>query len=395
MFSDKTVKNLSGSSFIRAMFEEGEKLRRIHGPEKVYDFSLGNPDADPPESVMDAFKRYASGQFKGLHRYMSNAGYADVRAKIAGFITREQGVDLEDKHVVMTCGAAGGLNVILKSLLNPGEEVIVFSPYFVEYLFYIENSDGRPVIVPTDMTTFEPDAAVLEKSMTAKTKAIIINTPNNPTGAVYSEKTLRQIAAVLEKTENKYGTNIYVISDQPYDRIVYDGTVVPPVLGIFKNGLLANSFSKSHSLPGERIGYVAVSPAIKDVDMLINCLIFCNRTLGFVNAPSTLQKVVADTIGTGIDIAVYGAKRDLLYNHLISLGFSCIKPKGAFYLFPKSPIEDDTEFARKALDYNILVVPGRGFGCPGYFRIAYCVSLETIKASLPAFGLLAKECIGV
>jgi len=286
------------------------------------------------------------------------------------------------------------LNIILKSVLNPGEEVIVFAPYFVEYSFYIDNHGGKTVIVKPVSDTLEPDIDDLKSKITKNTKAIIINSPNNPTGIIYKEETLIKIAETLKDKQKEFGTEIFVISDEPYNKLIYDGVKLPSLLKIFDNAIQGCSFSKSLSLPGERIGFIAASPRIKEIDLLMDALIFSNRVLGYVNAPSLFQKVVADSLDVTIDVEEYKKRRDLLYNHLISLGFECIKPQGAFYLFPKSLIEDDAEFVKMALKYNLLIVPGRGFGCPGYFRIAYCTSLETIENSLPAFEALAKECRG-
>lgn len=391
MFSDKIVAKLKASSFIRVMFEEGERLRKIYGPDKVYDFSLGNPDAEPPDAVKEALKRHLTSD-PDIHKYMNNAGYDDVREKIAAQIQNESGVSISSSNIVMTCGAAGGLNVALKALLNPGEEVIVFAPYFVEYGFYIDNHGGTTVIVPPDTETFEPNLAELEKLITKKTKAIIINTPNNPTGVVYSEEVLTRMAALIEEKEKQLGTNIYILSDEPYTKLIYDVTL-PSVLKIFKNSIIVTSFSKSLSLPGERIGYIAANSAIENIDILMNALIFCNRILGFVNAPSLMQKVISDSLDAVVDVEGYKKRRDLIYNHLTSIGFSCKKPEGAFYLFPKSPIPDDVEFKNRALAHNILIVPGSGFGCPGFFRLAYCVRTKALENSLPAFEALIKEFI--
>lgn len=394
MLSQNIYSKINKSSWIRAMFEEGAKLRAIHGAENVYDFSLGNPDYEPPAEVKAAIKKYTSDEVPGLHRYMSNAGYPEVREKIARKTAAESGLSITQNHIIMTCGAAGGLNVVLKSILNPEDEVIVFSPYFVEYLFYIENFNGKPVIVPTDPQTFEPSLDLLAKSITAKCKAMIINSPNNPTGVVYSEETLKKIAALLEAKEAEFNSEILVISDEPYSKIVYDQTEVPNILKIFKHSAIVNSYSKSLAIPGERIGYIAVNPAIADVDLLINGMTFCNRTLGFVNAPSLFQKVAGDSLDAMVNTDEYKKRRDFLYNSLIELGYSCIKPQGAFYLFPQSLIPDDIAFAKQALKYNILIVPGSGFGCPGHFRLAYCVDFTSIKNSIPAFKALAEECKG-
>lgn len=391
MISEKISNSLKGSSMIRAMFEEGERLRKIYGADKVYDFSLGNPDVEPPVSVKEALQSLVNSDEEGLHRYMNNAGYYDVREKVANYLNREKSAQLTGDNIVMTCGAAAALNVVLKTILNPGEEVIVFSPYFVEYLHYINNYDGTPVIVPTVKDTFEPDIDAFEKSITKNTKAVIINSPNNPTGVIYSEDTLVKMADVLNNKQEEYSTSILLIADEPYDKIVYDDAKVPSVFKIFKNSVIVNSFSKSLALPGERIGFIAANNKIDDVKTLVDGFILCNRILGFVNAPAIFQKVVADCLDAKVDIEGYKKKRDTLYNHLVSIGFECVKPQGAFYLFPKSPIEDDKEFTKSAAKHNILVVPGSGFGCPGYFRLSYCISLKTIENSLPAFESLAKE----
>jgi len=391
MLSQKIADNLKRSSWIRAMFEEGEKLRAIHGSDKVFDFTLGNPDTEPPDSIKNTFKKLVLDDVPGIHRYMNNAGFDDVREAVAEQLQRESGVSLAAGNIVMTCGAAGGLNVVLKTILDPDDEVIVLAPYFVEYLFYIDNHGGKPVIVNTSPENFQPDPRELDAHISPRTKAIIINSPNNPTGVVYREEVLQSMASVLEAKEKKYGRAIYVLSDEPYNKLVYDGARLPQVLKIFKNSFVINSFSKSLSLPGERIGFIAANPAMEDCSRLVDGLIFSNRILGFVNAPSMIQKVVAGSLNEAAPVDQYRKKRDILFEHLVKLGFSCIKPEGAFYLFPKALIPDDVEFARIAQKYNLLLVPGQGFGWPGYFRLAYCVSLQTIENSLPAFEALAKE----
>lgn len=394
MLSDKIAENLSRSSWIRAMFEEGDKLRAVHGADNVFDFTLGNPDTEPPNSVKEAFIKLANDDTPGMHRYMNNAGYVDVREAVAQQLRKESGVNLSAKHVVMTCGAAGGLNVVLKTILNPEDEVIVLAPYFVEYLFYIDNHGGKPVIVNTSAKDFQPDVEAVAASVTPKTKAVIINSPNNPTGVMYSEQALQNLSAALKAKEKEFDSNIYVLSDEPYNKIVYDGAVLPQLLNIFQNAFVINSFSKSLSLPGERIGYIAANPAMDFCEQLIEGLVFCNRTLGFVNAPAFAQKAIAGSLDEAADVEQYKEKRDILYNHLIKLGFSCIKPEGAFYLFPQALIPDDVEFAKLALKHKLLLVPGKGFGCPGYIRISYCVSMKTVKNSLPAFEALVKEVRG-
>jgi aspartate aminotransferase len=373
------------------MFEEGARLKREFGEANVFDFSLGNPDPEPPERTLAALRELVEKSPRGLHGYMNNAGYADVREKIAAQLSRMGGTPLTEDNVVMTCGAGGALNVILKALLNPGEEVIIFSPFFVEYKFYTENHGGVPVIVPSRESGFLPDLDALEARINAKTKAVILNTPNNPTGVAYPRELLAGMESVLQKKGGQYNTVIYLISDEPYRDIVYDGVRVPCVLEIFQNALIGYSFSKSLSLPGERIGYVAASGRIEDCRTLCDALVFANRTLGFVNAPSLFQRLIAESLDDKVDINIYQERRDLLYGHLTGLGFSCVKPGGAFYLFPKSPLPDTAAFKQMALKHKIILVPGNGFGCPEYFRLAYCVSTETIRNSLPAFTALAKE----
>lgn len=394
MISKKMSHHLSHASWIRVMFEEGEKLRRQFGGDKVFDFTLGNPDAEPPREAKESLKKWVSEDPPGLHRYMTNSGFADVRAKIAHYASAETGTHLTQDEIVMTCGAAGAMNVVLKTVLNPDDEVVIFSPYFVEYLFYVDNHGGRVVIVPTSAESFEPDVEAFRKALTPRCKAVILNSPNNPTGAVYGEETLRQMAVVLEEHEAETGNPVLVVSDEPYKRLVYDGLSTPSVLAIFKNSAVATSFSKSLALPGERIGYIAASPRMEGLKQFVDGLIFANRTLGFVNAPALFQKVAGDAVGAAVDAEPYRKRRDILYDHLAGLGISCVKPRGAFYLFPRSPIPDDVAFVRQALAHQILLVPGSGFGCPGHFRLSYCVGMKTIENALPAFDRLMGEFAG-
>ncbi|MCX7774351.1 MAG: pyridoxal phosphate-dependent aminotransferase [Clostridia bacterium] len=389
MFNQKLVEGLGKSSMIRAMFEEGERLKKLYGADKVFDFSIGNPDVEPPMEVQESLRKYI--EEPGLHRYMSNAGFTDVRQKVADYLTRKSGVALKADHVIMVCGAAAGLNIALKALLNPGEEVMVISPFFVEYLTYIDNAGGVPVIVKTQKETFQVDVDAVEDAITYKTKAIILNSPNNPTGVIYSRKTLENLKSMIERKEEELGTDIFILSDEPYVSIAYDGIEVPNMLSIFKNCIIVNSFSKSLALPGERIGYIAASSRIMDVELFAAAMVSLNRTLGFVNAPALFQKVIADNLDVAVDTESYKIKRDTLYNHLLKVGFSCVKPDGAFYLFLKTPIEDDALFCSTAVKHNLLLVPGTGFGCPGYVRIAYCYDLSMIERSLPAFTKLAQE----
>lgn len=391
MFSQKVMDNLARSSGIRAMFEEGSQLKKQFGAENVFDFSIGNPDPEPPAVTKEALKRIVLEDKPGLHWYMNNAGYPDVREKIAARLNKDNGSALTADNVIMTVGAGGGLNVILKALLNPGEQVIVLSPFFVEYGFYIDNHGGKMEIVQTDAETFQPCLAALEKEITPMTKAVLINSPHNPTGVIYKEEILRGMSALLEAKGREYGTTIFLISDEPYRDIVYDGAKVPSVLEIFRNSLIGYSYSKSLSLPGERIGYVAVNDRIEHADKLIDALVFANRSLGFVNAPALFQKVIGESLDAAVDVNIYRERRDILYNHLTSLGFECVKPEGAFYLFPKCPMDDVAEFKNRALEHKIILVPGTGFGSPKNFRLAYCCSIDSIKRSLPAWTALAEE----
>jgi len=391
MVSEKILANLKRSSWIRAMFEQGENLRKKFGADNVYDFSLGNPDLEPPEIVRDILKKAVLSDTPKMHGYMSNAGYPDVRAAVAENLRKSKGVPVEACHVVMECGAGGAMNVVLKTILNPGNEVIVLAPYFAEYLFYIDNHGGVPVIVDTDRETFQPDAQKIYDAITPKTKAIIINSPNNPTGVIYSRSSLESISEVIEKRQEEFGNTICVISDEPYDKIVYDGAAVPSVFEVFKNSVIVNSYSKSLSLPGERIGFAAVNPRIGDTAPLVDGLIFSTRTLGFVNAPALFQRILPGSLDAKVAVDAYKKRRDMLYEIVTKAGFKCLKPQGAFYLFPRSPIEDDVKFCNEALKYNLIIVPGTGFGFKGFFRLAYCVDEKTIANSQKAFEALAAE----
>ncbi|HOJ78148.1 MAG TPA: pyridoxal phosphate-dependent aminotransferase [Bacillota bacterium] len=388
--STKVKQSLSQASFIRKMFEEGERLRKIHGPENVYDFSLGNPDLEPPAAFKERLKELALSPIKGMHQYMSNAGYPETRQAICNYLNQKDGLELSINHVLMTVGAGGGLNVAFKALLNPSDEVIVNAPYFVEYGFYVDNHQGKLVVVKSG-PDFQPDLNVIEKAINEKTKAILLNSPNNPTGVIYKAEILQELANLIRKKEAEYGTTIYVISDEPYYSLVYDGATVPSVLKIFEHSLLVTSHSKDLALPGERIGYIVVNPKLPEAALVFDALVFANRVLGFVNAPALMQRIITGLQGEAIGTEEYQERRDILYNHLTSIGFEVNKPQGAFYLFPKSPIPDDVAFTQAAIEFNLLLVPGSGFGGPGYFRIAYCVSRETIKNSLPAFTKLAKK----
>lgn len=386
----KVQDSLSRSSWIRKMFEEGDRLRAIHGSENVFDFTLGNPDLEPPESFKRRLKALADHPQPGMHKYMSNAGYAATRQAVADYLNAKSGLQLTANHVVMTVGAGGGLNIVFKALLNPGDEVIVNAPYFVEYGFYVDNHQGNLVTVQTD-SDFQLDLAALEQAITSRTKIILINTPNNPTGMIYSESSLQALASLIRKKEAELGTTIYLVSDEPYAGLVYDGFIIPSVLASFEHSLVVTSHSKDLALPGERIGYVAINPAIPQAELVFDALVFANRILGFVNAPALMQHLITELQGQTVGVAIYQRRRDLLYNHLTAIGFDVVKPQGAFYLFPKSPIADDIAFIQAAVKHNLLLVPGTGFGGPGYFRIAYCVSETVIENSFPAFTKLARE----
>ncbi|NLK22248.1 MAG: pyridoxal phosphate-dependent aminotransferase [Epulopiscium sp.] len=391
MISNKMKTLVANSSTIRAMFEEGKRLASIHGEENVFDFSLGNPNVEPPKNIKDSIQNILNSEAPNLvHGYMNNSGYEDVRTKISNFINKKHNLNLSLDSIVMTCGAAGGLNILLKTLLNPEDEVIVFAPFFGEYRNYVNNFDGKLVVVSPDIDTFEPNIEALKGKITEKTKAVIINSPNNPTGVVYSDEAMKKLAATLLEKEKELGTSIYLISDEPYREIVYDGVEVPYVLKYYKNSFIGYSYSKSLSLPGERIGYIVSNPKMDDYENIMAALNVANRILGFVNAPSLFQRVIADCLESEVDINVYKKNRDLLYDYLVDLGFKCIKPEGAFYLFPRTPIADDKKFCEDAKQFNLLLVPGSAFGCPGHVRLAYCISYEKIKNSLPAFGKLAK-----
>ena len=392
MISEKMKPYVKNNSAIRMMFEEGNRLRAKYGADKVFDFSLGNPSVPAPDSVREAIIELVNTTDPTvLHGYMSNAGFEDVRQTIAESLNRRFDTKFSAKNLIMTVGAASGLNVILKTILNPGEEVIVFAPYFLEYGAYVRNYDGVLVEISPDTTTFQPNLAEFEQRITPKTRAVIVNTPHNPTGVVYSEETIKKLSAILEAKQKEFGTVIYLISDEPYRELAYDGVEVPYLTKYYNNTVVGYSYSKSLSLPGERIGYLVIPDEADGSEELISAATIANRTLGCVNAPSLIQKVVAKCVDAKTDLAAYDKNRQALYNGLKECGFGCIKPQGAFYLFVKSPVEDEKAFCEAGKKYNILMVPGSSFACPGYVRLAYCVSYETIVNSLPEFKKLAAE----
>lgn len=395
MIADKMKALVKNSSAIRAMFEEGKIMAAKYGAENVYDFSLGNPNVPAPVQVKEAIIEEAEREDPiVLHGYMSNAGYEDVRQAVAESINKKFDTAFSAKNIIMTVGAAGGLNVILKTLLNPGDEVIAIAPYFGEYNSYVSNFDGKLVVVSPNTETFQPNLTELEEKLTARTKAVIVNSPNNPTGVIYSEETIQAMAEILRKKQKEFGTDIYLISDEPYRELAYDGAEVPYLTKYYENAIIGYSFSKSLSLPGERIGYLVIPDEAADSENVISAAGTATRILGYVNAPSLMQKAVAKCLDAQADVPYYDRNREDLYNGLKEMGFECIKPQGAFYLFMKSPVADEKVFCEAAKKQHILIVPGSSFACPGYVRIAYCVAHETIINSMPGFKALAKEFLG-
>lgn len=392
MISKRMQELAKNSSAIRAMFEEGNKMAEQYGVQNVYDFSLGNPNTPPPAAINQmimAILRDEKPTF--VHGYMNNAGYEDVRQAIAGASNKRYGSCLQAQHIIMTVGAAGGLNVILKTLLDPGDEIAVFAPFFGEYRAYAGHAEGVLTVVPPNPPAFQPNLEAFEKMLSKQTKAVIVNSPNNPSGVVYTQETLSRLADILKNAQAAFGHPIYLISDEPYRELVYDGVTVPYIPDYYDNTIVCYSYSKSLSMPGERIGYLAISGEVDGFDEIINGATVANRTLGFVNAPSLLQRLAARCVDLEVDITPYDQNRQALYDGLVSAGYECVKPQGAFYLFVKSPIADDQAFCVMAKKYRLLIVPGSAFACPGYIRIAYCVSHETILAALPQFQALMGE----
>ena len=388
--SDKIRAAIERSSWIRKMFEEGTARKAKYGADKVFDFSIGNPNLEPPAKFKEVLRELAGDPGPGLHGYMPNAGLVATRKAVADYLSKHNLQTFSADDIVMTVGAGGGLNVVLKTLLNPGEEVAIPSPYFVEYNFYLDNHQGVPKMVKTK-SDFSLDLSALEEALSEKTKAVLINSPNNPTGKVYSEQDLKNLGDLLVQYSKKLGRPIYLISDEPYRKIVYDGIQVPSIFEAYTESFVVTSFSKDLSLPGERIGYAAVNPEMSDKQSMMAGMILCNRVIGYVNAPALMQRAVALLLEESVDIALYQNKRDMLYDGLTASGYECIKPGGAFYLFPKSPIEDDVAFVSALQEENILTVPGSGFYGPGHIRIAYCVDDRTIEKALPGFEKVMKK----
>ena len=392
MVSKKIAQALAGSSVIRAMFNEGKEMAARYGAENVYDFSLGNPATPAPESVNRSIKEIVNEMDPlELHGYMSNSGYEDVRRAMAENLNRRFQTSFDAHNIIMTVGAAGGLNIIFKTLLDPEDEVIVFAPYFGEYKSYAANFDAKIVEVEPDFASFQPDLEKFAGKITAKTKIVLVNTPNNPTGVVYTEETLQEMAEILRKKEQEFKTDIYLVSDEPYRELVYDDVKEIFLTKYYHNTIVGYSYSKSLSLPGERIGYLVIPDEVTDSEDIKSAANVATRILGFVNAPTLQQKLVAKCINEKTDLSFYNRNREALYDGLRECGFECIKPEGAFYLFVKSPVEDEKQFCADAKELHILMVPGSSFACPGYVRLAYCVSYETIMNSLPKFKELAKK----
>ena len=370
--SQKIRQYMAEGGWIRRVFEEGLALKAQIGAENVFDLSLGNPVIEPPAEFKDELRRLASEPMAGMHRYMPNPGYMETRQAVAGSLSKETGLPFEGSDIVMTCGAAAAANVVLKTILNPGDEVIVLAPYFFEYLYYIDNHEGVAVVVNTT-DRFRLDLTAIEQAVTPRTRAIIVNSPNNPSGVVYSPEEIAGLAELLKRKQSEHGTEIFLISDEPYKRIIFDGMDFPQIVPSFDNSIIVTSHAKDLALPGERIGFIAINPNYQEKEELTGGFSFCNRTLGFVNAPALMQHVVRNLQGVSIDPDYYQRKRDFMHTALMEMGYDTVKPEGAFYLYPKAPIEDDVAFTRELLQSNVLVVPGRGFGTPGYFRISYCV----------------------
>jgi aspartate aminotransferase len=387
--AEKMQTFLERSSWIRRMFEQGAQLKATHGAENVFDFSLGNPNLDPPARFNEVLVDVANASGSGLHGYMPNIGYASVRQAVAEFLSEEQGVSVTANEVIMTCGAAGALNVIFKAILDPGDEVITPAPYFVEYGFYVDNHGGILKTVPTK-SDFSLDLQPIQTAITPRTKAVLINSPNNPSGQIYSKESLLQLGSLLTEEGRRHNRPLYLISDEPYRKITFDEAEVPSIFSCYPESIIATSYSKDLSIPGERIGFLAVSPQASYKKDLLAGMALANRILGFVNAPGLMQRAIQSLQGVSVDATIYKRKRDLLCDGLSECGYQFVKPKGAFYLFPKSPIRDDVAFVKALQEELILTVPGSGFGAPGYFRIAFCVDDDTIRRAFPGFERILK-----
>ncbi|MEE2881091.1 MAG: pyridoxal phosphate-dependent aminotransferase [Chloroflexota bacterium] len=388
--SGNVSKSMEEGSWIRRMFEVGIAMKLEYGSDKVFDLSLGNPIVEPPDLFKQELMSLAQSLDKGMHRYMPNAGYPETRASVANMLSAETGLPFTYNEIVMACGAAGAANVVLRTILNPDDEVVILAPYFGEYIYYIDNHRGIPVVVNTDQE-FQLNIDSIKGVISERTRAIIINSPNNPSGAIYPDEDLTQLCKMLYQKQEEYGTEIFIISDEPYRRLIYDGLPYPQIFPHYQNTIIVNSHAKDLGLPGERIGYIAVHPSYKGKEELVDGFIFCTRTLGFVNAPALMQHVVRSLQGLTVDISDYQRKRDYLYGRLTDLGYSVVKPQGAFYLLPKSPLADDVAFVDALQSWNVLTVPGRGFGTPGHFRISYCVEDWVLAGAVEGFARAADK----
>jgi aspartate aminotransferase len=372
------------------MFEVGNALRAKHGADKVCDFSLGNPDVEPPAGFQAALQEVVETSVPLKHGYMPNAGYQDTRARVAERVTREQGVTVDASDVIMSCGASGGLNSALKAIVNPGDEVVASTPCFMEYSSYVDNHGGKLVLAPS-MGDFDLDVAAIESRIGPRTAAILVNSPNNPTGRIYPRQTLQQLADMLTIAGKKNDRTIYLLADEPYRRLAYDGVEVPGIMSLYPHSIVITSHSKDLSLPGERIGHVAVNPQADDAKKIVDGIILCTRILGYVNAPALMQRVVAKIQDVSVDVEVYSKKRDLFCSALRSMGYQFATPQGAFYIFPRAPGGDDLAFVQALQEELVLVVPGRGFSLPGYFRIAYCIDTAVIERSFAGFEKVERK----
>jgi aspartate aminotransferase len=379
---------MEGASWIRDMFEEGIRLKQQYGEDNIFDFSLGNPVVEPPPAFHATLLQMLQNPRPGMHRYMPNVGYAETRAAVAAQLAKETGVAFTPEHIVMCVGAAAGINVVLKTLLDPGDEVIFLAPYFVEYHFYVDHNGGVPRVVQTDRH-FDVDLEALEGALTPRSKVVLINSPNNPTGVIYPATTLKQLGELLQRKERQFNTKIYLLSDEPYKKLIYDGLTYPEIYPHYPNAISVTSHAKDLALPAERIGYIAINPECADLEDLIGGMSFTTRTLGFVNAPALMQHALVHLQGVTVDMSQYERKRNFLCDNLTAMGYQLVKPQGAFYIFPKAPGEDDVAFVKALQAKHILTVPGRGFGTPGHFRIAYCVEDHTIERAIDGFRAVA------
>ena len=383
--SNKIKNFMEQGSWIRKMFEEGISLKRQFGEENVFDLSLGNPVIDPPQEFFSKLKSIADNPISGMHRYMPNAGLLETREAVAGQLVDETMIAFTANEIIMTCGAGGALNVVMKTLMDPGDEFVIFAPFFVEYHFYADNHGGSCKVVPPDRN-FLPDLDAFRDAVTPKTRGVLINSPNNPTGVLYSSEVLSNLCEIIREKEEEYGTKIYLVSDEPYRRLIFDNLKYPHIFDHHVRSIVATSHSKDLALPGERIGYIAIHPDCPDKQEIIDGMVFCNRTLGFVNAPALAQHLVTSLQSVTVDVGLYERKRNFLYSKLTDMGYSVVRPQGAFYMFPKAPIDDDVEFVDKLKEERVLAVPGTGFGLPGYFRLSYCLKDETIEGALPGLS---------